>query len=308
MSTLDEVRLRRGRRARGRRPRSGRPALRVGVSDAGGRREPACDCDAARRAAACRSVSPTTGAACRRRWRRWRSAPTIYERHFVLAGDDGAHRPRGLEHAARVRRHRRRDGARPALALGDGVKACRPAERANRTASRRGLYAARPLAAGHDADGRTTSRSCARRRRWPPPTSRRLVGAALTAVPRRGRGISTTWTRKAPHEAAERTRSPPPRGAFRWCRPFRRRCATLGMPGAVVATDVNAYSPAVHVADRAYRVPLASDPNYIEDILEPVRGRAHLALRAHHRRRAAGLRRRASNRSSCAACSPRARR
>jgi spore coat polysaccharide biosynthesis protein SpsF (cytidylyltransferase family) len=36
----------------------------------------------------------------------------------------------------------------------------------------------------------------------------------------------------------------------------------------VIATDVNAYSPAVHMADRAYRVPLATDPGYIEALLE----------------------------------------
>ena len=48
---------------------------------------------------------------------------------------------------------------------------------------------------------------------------------------------------------------------------FQTALRELGIPGAVVATDVSAYSPAVHVADRAYRVPLASDPNYIEEIL-----------------------------------------
>jgi sialic acid synthase SpsE len=72
---------------------------------------------------------------------------TIYERHFVLAGDDQA-LDRAVsstptEFAAIVAAM---DETR--LALGDGVKACRPAELANRAASRRGLYAARPLAAG----------------------------------------------------------------------------------------------------------------------------------------------------------------
>jgi carbamoyl-phosphate synthase large subunit len=37
--------------------------------------------------------------------------------------------------------------------------------------------------------------------------------------------------------------------------------------GAVIATDISAYSPAVHVADRAYRVPLASDPAYVDTLL-----------------------------------------
>jgi len=48
---------------------------------------------------------------------------------------------------------------------------------------------------------------------------------------------------------------------------FQAALRALGVPGAVVATDVSAYSPAVHVADRAYRVPLASEPGYIETIL-----------------------------------------
>jgi carbamoyl-phosphate synthase large subunit len=36
--------------------------------------------------------------------------------------------------------------------------------------------------------------------------------------------------------------------------------------GSVIVTDVNALSPAVYTADRAYRVPLASEPGYIEAI------------------------------------------
>jgi N,N'-diacetyllegionaminate synthase len=73
---------------------------------------------------------------------------TIYERHIVLAGDDGA-LDRAVsstpdEFAAIVAAMEE-----TRVALGDGVKACRPAERDNRATSRRGLYAARPLAAGH---------------------------------------------------------------------------------------------------------------------------------------------------------------
>jgi carbamoyl-phosphate synthase large subunit len=49
---------------------------------------------------------------------------------------------------------------------------------------------------------------------------------------------------------------------------FQSAIDTLGLPGRVIATDVNAYSPAVHVADRAYGVPLATDPGYIEALLE----------------------------------------
>lgn len=38
--------------------------------------------------------------------------------------------------------------------------------------------------------------------------------------------------------------------------------------GAVIVTDVNPLSPAVHAANRAYRVPLASAPDYIDAILQ----------------------------------------
>jgi carbamoyl-phosphate synthase large subunit len=38
--------------------------------------------------------------------------------------------------------------------------------------------------------------------------------------------------------------------------------------GNVIVTDVNPLSPAVHAANRAYRVPLASDPGYLDAILE----------------------------------------
>ena len=37
---------------------------------------------------------------------------------------------------------------------------------------------------------------------------------------------------------------------------FQAAMDDLGLPGRVIATDVNAYSPAVHMADRAYGVPL----------------------------------------------------
>lgn len=72
---------------------------------------------------------------------------TVYERHFVLAGDDAAvdravsSTPDELAAIVTAMEATR-------VALGDGRKTCRPAERANRRASRRGLYAARALAAG----------------------------------------------------------------------------------------------------------------------------------------------------------------
>lgn len=47
---------------------------------------------------------------------------------------------------------------------------------------------------------------------------------------------------------------------------FRSALQLLGVPGAVIVTDVNPLSPAVHVADRAYRVPMSSDPGYLDEI------------------------------------------
>ena len=48
-------------------------------------------------------------------------------------------------------------------------------------------------------------------------------------------------------------------------RAFRRALDQLG-GGAVIVTDVNPLSPAVYTADRAYRVPLATDTGYIGEI------------------------------------------
>jgi carbamoyl-phosphate synthase large subunit len=47
---------------------------------------------------------------------------------------------------------------------------------------------------------------------------------------------------------------------------FRNALRSLGMPGRVIVTDINPLSPAVHVADRSYRVPLATDPEYINEL------------------------------------------
>jgi len=47
---------------------------------------------------------------------------------------------------------------------------------------------------------------------------------------------------------------------------FRTALRTLGLPGSVIVTDVNPLSPAVHVADRAYRVPMSSDPTYLDEV------------------------------------------
>ena len=48
---------------------------------------------------------------------------------------------------------------------------------------------------------------------------------------------------------------------------FRNALRSTGLPGRVIVTDVNPLSPAVHVADRAYRVPMADDPGYLPELL-----------------------------------------
>ena len=72
---------------------------------------------------------------------------SLYERHMVLSNDDGsvdaAVSTTGAGFADLIRAAARASGA-----LGSGVKACLPAEASN-LASRRGLYAARPLRVGH---------------------------------------------------------------------------------------------------------------------------------------------------------------
>jgi carbamoyl-phosphate synthase large subunit len=49
---------------------------------------------------------------------------------------------------------------------------------------------------------------------------------------------------------------------------FRHALRAVGIDGRVIVTDVNPLSPAVHVADRAYRVPLATDPDYLPELLD----------------------------------------
>jgi len=48
---------------------------------------------------------------------------------------------------------------------------------------------------------------------------------------------------------------------------FRHALRSLRLPGAVIVTDVNPLSPAVHVADRAYRVPLSNDADFLPELL-----------------------------------------
>ena len=48
---------------------------------------------------------------------------------------------------------------------------------------------------------------------------------------------------------------------------FRNALRSTGTFGSVIVTDVNPLSPAVHVADKSYRVPLASEEGYLEELL-----------------------------------------
>jgi carbamoyl-phosphate synthase large subunit len=50
-------------------------------------------------------------------------------------------------------------------------------------------------------------------------------------------------------------------------RAFQTALRDLGIHGRVIVTDVNALSPAVHLADRWHKVPLAKDPGYIDAVL-----------------------------------------
>ncbi len=72
---------------------------------------------------------------------------SIYERHLVLAEDDGAV-DAAVSSTAAGFAHVVRAAARAAAALGAGAKTCLDAEKGS-LASRRGLYATRDLRAGH---------------------------------------------------------------------------------------------------------------------------------------------------------------
>jgi carbamoyl-phosphate synthase large subunit len=49
---------------------------------------------------------------------------------------------------------------------------------------------------------------------------------------------------------------------------FRRAIDALGLKGRVLVTDVNPLSPAVQVADEAFRVPLSTESGYLDAILD----------------------------------------
>ena len=49
-------------------------------------------------------------------------------------------------------------------------------------------------------------------------------------------------------------------------RGFQRALLRPNTTGEVIVTDVNPLSPAVHIADRAYRVPFSNEPGYLDEI------------------------------------------
>src|SRR5215467_3068501 len=49
-------------------------------------------------------------------------------------------------------------------------------------------------------------------------------------------------------------------------RAFQSTLQSFGRRGRVIVTDVNPLSPAVHIADRWYHVPLATAPDYLDAI------------------------------------------
>ena len=193
----------------------------------------------------------------------------IYERHLVLRADDDSIdaepcRARPGELSALVRA-----AARAAAALGTGVKACLPAEKAE---------SAIPAAARS-----TRGAGCRLDTSCRPPISSRCVprsGSAPTAH-------ATWWASgcAATSTAARRSRRPtcpcPTRepnmslnvlitaGSRRvpLVRAFQRAVAQH-RGGNVIVTDVNPLSPAVHAANRAYRVPLCPRPDYIDAVLD----------------------------------------
>jgi carbamoyl-phosphate synthase large subunit len=49
-------------------------------------------------------------------------------------------------------------------------------------------------------------------------------------------------------------------------RAFRNALDAMRVRGSIIGTDISPLSPAIHFCDRAYRVPLSSDPGYLDAI------------------------------------------
>jgi sialic acid synthase SpsE len=123
---------------------------------------------------------------------------SIYERHFLLPGDDGvdAAVSSGPEEFAEIVEVARRTQA----ALGHGRRECLPQEAANLTASRRALHAVRALATGSRVQANDVI-ALRPSRGLPPGLEQDLVGSVLTrpieaGAPFLGRDLAVPWSHR----------------------------------------------------------------------------------------------------------------
>lgn len=123
---------------------------------------------------------------------------SIYERHFILPGNDGVDRPVSStpDQFAEIVAIARRTQA----ALGHGRRECLPEEAANLTASRRSLHATRALAPGSRIGPEDVA---ALRPSWglPPGVEGELVGSMLTRAVESGapflsRDLGVPWSQR----------------------------------------------------------------------------------------------------------------
>ena len=193
---------------------------------------------------------------------------SIYERHLKPENGDAcldeAVSSNSTELAAAIAAAARataRDRPRPPRTAGRG-------DRQPDAQPPRALRGARPRARRHREGGRH-HRAAARRR----AVSCALRGARRhhgVAGDRGGGGVRRRRPaiRKIGGDSWRGLTSSSPRlrAAWRSSRPSSARCARPGISGKVLVTDVNPLSPAVHMADRAFRVPYADEPDYLEEI------------------------------------------
>ena len=278
-------------------------ALRVGVSDAGRR---ARTCARSRRSAASlRRAGRPVGS----RRAAWRGGRGRGARRLALRAPSGpdrttttrstapcrARRPSLRRPIARMRADaagaRRRPQGLPAGGSGE------PAWPAAAGSTRRARCAPGTASdAGRRRRAAAGRRRC--RRRHSPRCSARRSTRDVAGRRRRSPPTDLAQAGEARHEVASTCSSPPARGACRWCRRFSARCARRRCPARVIVTDVNPLSPAVHVADRAYRVPLVRRVRTTSTrSLAICEAERRPARRADDRRRAAGVSARRASRS-----------
>ena len=300
------------RRPRGRRRRRRRAALRVGLSDAAARREPARHSDAGRRVRrAGRAVRPRPRSGVRGRGRGARRRPL--RAALRARRRPGRDRPRRVEHAGRTSRPSSRRCADTRAALGDGVKALPPVG-ASRIGCRAGA-------------GSTP------RARSPPGTScapsdfvalRPGAGAraALRARSRRREAASAAWRRRGLRRGRSGRRRTGREGPRMMplnvliTAASRRVPLVAGVPGgarhARPARAASSPPTSTPIAGRARGRPRLSacrwpPTRYVDDAARHLRGRAHPAGRADHRRRADARSARPASGSARSARSPPAR-